>query len=175
MNIPQDGFYQLGFDYYALEGKRSSLLRSVQVDGKYPFMQSKKLEFMRMWKEAGPVIVDNQGNEYNPKQEEVQGWQNSVFSDPEAKVLEPLRYHLTQGEHTIRIGVIREPSAIGTLRVFSPEQIPTYQELEAEYKTKGYKAGDEAAHQDSSRGHDAEVQSDAAETGKQRSGNRAVQ
>ena len=139
VNIPKDGFYQMSMDYYAFEGKRSSLLRSVQVDGKYPFMQSKKLEFMRMWKEAGPVIVDNQGNEYNPKQEEVQGWQNAVFSDPEAKVLEPLRYHLTQGEHTIRIGVIREPSATGTLRVFSPEQLPTYQELEAGYKTKGYK------------------------------------
>lgn len=139
VDIPQDGFYQMSFDYYALEGKRSSLLRYVQVDGKYPFMQSKKLEFTRMWKEAGPVIVDNQGNEYNPKQEEVQGWQTSEFRDSEGKVFEPLRYHLTKGEHVIRIGVIREPAAIGTLRVFSPEQHPTYQELEAEYKKKGYK------------------------------------
>jgi ABC-type glycerol-3-phosphate transport system substrate-binding protein len=139
VDIPKDGFYQMGFDYYALEGKRSSILRSVQVDGKFPFIQSKKLEFTRMWKEAGPVIVDNQGNEYNPKQVEVQGWQTAEFRDSEAKVYEPLRYHLTQGTHTIRIGVIREPAAIGTLRVFSPEQIPAYQELEAEYKTKGYK------------------------------------
>lgn len=139
VDIPKDGFYQISFDYYALEGKRSSILRSVQVDGKFPFIQSKKLEFTRMWKEAGPVIVDNQGNEYNPKQMEAQGWQTAEFRDSEAKVYEPLRYHLTQGVHTIRIGVIREPAAFGTLRVYSPEQIPTYQELEAEYKSKGYK------------------------------------
>jgi ABC-type glycerol-3-phosphate transport system substrate-binding protein len=139
VDIPQDGFYQMSFDYYALEGKRSSLLRTVQVDGKYPFMQSKKLEFMRMWAETGPVITDKQGNEYNPKQKEVQGWQTSEFRDSEAKVFEPLRYHLTKGEHLIRIGVIREPSAIGTLRIFSPEQVPTYQDIKAEYKLKGYK------------------------------------
>ncbi|UUZ80388.1 extracellular solute-binding protein [Paenibacillus sp. P26] len=138
VDIPKDGFYQMGLDYYALEGKRSSILRSVQVDGKFPFIQSKKLEFTRMWKEAGPVTIDNQGNEYNPKQVEVQGWQTAELRDSEAKVYEPLRYHLTQGTHTIRIGVIREPAAIGTIRVFSPERVPTYQVLEAEYKTKGY-------------------------------------
>ncbi|QYR21417.1 extracellular solute-binding protein [Paenibacillus sp. sptzw28] len=139
VDIPQDGFYQMGMTYYAMEGKRSSVLRDLRIDGKYPFIQAKKLEFMRMWKEAGPVWKDNQGNEFNPRQEEVSGWQYADFRDSESKVYEPLRFHLTQGKHTIRMTAIREPAAIGELRIFSPVHMETYADVEKSYKEKGYK------------------------------------
>lgn len=139
VDIPVDGFYQMGMKYYAIEGKRASLLRTVQIDGKFPFMQSKKLEFLRMWREAGEVWTDSQHNEYNPRQEEVFGWQYAEFRDSEGKAYEALRYHLTKGTHTIRITSIREPGAIGELRIFSPVHLPTYEEVAAQYEAKGYK------------------------------------
>ncbi|MBB3108803.1 ABC-type glycerol-3-phosphate transport system substrate-binding protein [Paenibacillus phyllosphaerae] len=138
--VPQDGFYQFGMDYYAMPGKRSSLVRSVEIDGAYPFYQSKKLELQRMWKEAGETWFDNQNNEFNPKREEVTGWQYREFRDSEAKSYDPFRYYLKQGKHTIRIGNIREPGAIGAVYIFSPKQVPAYETVQQQYEEQGYKA-----------------------------------
>lgn len=137
--VPADGFYQMGMTYYALPGKRSSVIRNVQVDGTFPFFQAKKLEFQRMWREAGEPWHDNRGNEFNPRREEVYGWQYRDFRDAEAKVAEPLRFYLTKGTHTIRINMVREPAAIGEIHVFSPVKLPSYAEVKARYKEAGYR------------------------------------
>lgn len=139
IEVPQDGYYQLGMSYYALPGKRSSIVRSVQIDGEYPFFQAKKIEFQRMWHEAGNTWFDNQGNEFNPSRKEVSGWQYREFRDSEGKVGEPFRFFMMKGKHTIRINAIREPAAIGELNVTSPVQLPSYEEVLKGYKNKGYK------------------------------------
>ncbi|WP_274362003.1 extracellular solute-binding protein [Paenibacillus thermotolerans] len=138
VEVPEDGFYQLGMTFYTMPGKRSSIVRSVQVDGEYPFFQAKKIEFQRMWREAGETWHDNQGNEFNPRREEVYGWQYKDFRDAEGKVGEPLRFYMTKGKHTIRINAIREPAAIGQLKVFSPIRLPSYEEVLKQYEEKGY-------------------------------------
>jgi ABC-type glycerol-3-phosphate transport system substrate-binding protein len=139
VTVPEDGFYQMGMSYYALPGKRSDVVRSVMIDGKYPFFQAKKLDFSRMWREAGEPWHDNQNNQYNPKREEVSGWQYRDFTDAEAKVEEPFRFYMTKGTHVVRIHTVREPAAIGELRVFSPKVIPDYDEISRMYEEKGYK------------------------------------
>ncbi|HZG88146.1 extracellular solute-binding protein [Paenibacillus sp.] len=139
IDVPQDGFYQIGMSYYALPGKRASVLRSLQIDGAYPFFQAKKLEFTRMWTDDGDTWFDNQGNEYNAKQVEVFGWQHRDFRDAEAKVVEPFRFHLTQGKHTLRLHAIREPAAIGEITVRAPVALPTYEEVAETYGANGYK------------------------------------
>lgn len=139
VDIPADGFYQIGMDYYALEGKRSGLVRSIQIDGAYPFYQAKQTEFQRMWQESGEPWYDNQNNEYNPKREEVFGWQYRDFIDAEAKVAEGFRFFLSKGTHTIRIEAIREPGAIGQLHIYAPKVVPTYAEVSGTYTTNGYK------------------------------------
>ncbi|MDQ0060156.1 extracellular solute-binding protein [Paenibacillus harenae] len=137
--VPEDGYYQMGMSYYALEGKRSAVVRSVQIDGAFPFYQAKKLEFQRMWKEGGEPWFDNQGNEFNPRRVEVAGWQYRDFVDAEGKVYEPFRFYLTKGEHTLHIQAVREPAAIGSIDIFSPVHVKAYAEVLAEYEKQGYK------------------------------------
>jgi len=139
VDIPESGFYQMGILYYAMKEKGASIQRSVRIDGEYPFFQSKRIVFQRMWKEAAPTRFDEMGNEFNPKQEEVFGWQYREFRDPESRAEEPFRYYLTKGKHKIRIEHTRESAAIGELRVFSPVVIPTYAEVLETYKQRGYK------------------------------------
>jgi len=139
VDIPQDGNYMMGMTYYALPGKRSSIVRNVQIDGVYPFFQAKKLEFQRMWHEVGEPTYDNQGNEYNPKREEVLGWQYRDFRDSEGRVSEPFRFFMKKGLHTIRINAIREAAAIGEFIVYSPTILPTYAVLKKQYEANGYK------------------------------------
>ncbi|WP_187355469.1 extracellular solute-binding protein [Paenibacillus tengchongensis] len=139
ITVPADGFYQMGMEYYALPGKRSSIIRSLKVDGAYLFSQVKKMEFQRMWAESGEPWRDNQGNEFNPKREEQSGWQYREFRDAEARTGEPFRFYLTEGEHTLRLEAIREPAAVSELRIVSPQTLPTYAEVQQEYAAKGYK------------------------------------
>ncbi|GAE07081.1 extracellular solute-binding protein, family 1 [Paenibacillus sp. JCM 10914] len=139
VQVPEDGFYQLAMSYYAMPGKRSAIVRNIQIDGEFPFYQAKKIEFQRMWIESGPTTKDRLGNEFNPRREEVSSWQYREFRDAEGKVSEPFRYYLTAGSHTIRINAMREPAAIGELEVLSPIQIPNYAQLQQEYEAQGYK------------------------------------
>lgn len=139
VEVPRDGFYQMGITYYALPGKRSEIVRSVQIDGEYPFFQAKKMDFQRMWREAGESWYDNQNNEYNPKREEAEGWQYKPFEDAESKVAEPFRFYLTKGKHTVRLNAIREPAAIGELKVHAPKTFPDYSEVLKQYEAGGYK------------------------------------
>lgn len=136
--IEQDGFYQMGMTYYPIEGNRSALHRSIQIDGEYPFFQAKRMVFQRMWKESGEVWTDNQGNQYNPRNVEVPGWQYREFRDADAKVSEPFRFYLSAGEHVVRINNIREAGAIGELRIYSPLIPPTYDEAKVQYDQLGY-------------------------------------
>jgi ABC-type glycerol-3-phosphate transport system substrate-binding protein len=137
--VPQDGFYQMGLSYYAMKGKRASVVRDFMVDGQYPFFQAKKIEFQRMWKEGGDTWRDNQGNEFNPRREEVFGWQYRDIRDAEGKVTEPFRFHLTKGKHTVRVNVIREPIAIGEINIFSPIKYSAYADVLQDYQVQGYK------------------------------------
>ncbi|AIQ60600.1 hypothetical protein PBOR_29405 [Paenibacillus borealis] len=137
-SVPSDGFYQMGMEYYNLPGKRSSIIRSLKVDGEYLFSQVKRMEFQRMWKESAEPWRDNQGNEFNPKREEVASWQYREFRDAEARTADPFRFHLSAGEHTLRLEAIREPAALSELRIVSPQTLPSYAEVKQEYAARGY-------------------------------------
>lgn len=137
--VPEDGFYQLAMSYYALPGKRAAVVRSVLINGEFPFFQAKKLDFQRMWHEVGEPWYDNQGNEFNPNREELFGWQMKELRDAEGKTLEPFRFYLHEGVNTIRINNVREPAAIGELHVFSPVILPSYADLMAQYEAQGLK------------------------------------
>jgi ABC-type glycerol-3-phosphate transport system substrate-binding protein len=137
--VTEDGFYQMGIDYYALEGKRTSVVRKLEIDGAFPFLQARRLEFTRIWKEDGATEFDDRGNESNPPQVEVFDWQYRMIKDPDGKVTEPLRFYLSKGEHTLRISYTREPAAIREIRVFSPIRLPDYATVKKEYDSNGYR------------------------------------
>ncbi|MFB9278596.1 extracellular solute-binding protein [Cohnella cellulosilytica] len=138
VDVPADGFYQMGMAYYPVEGKRSALLRNVQIDGEFPFFQAKRMVFQRMWEESGDTWKDNQGNEYNPNNVEVPGWQYRDFRDADAKVSEAFRFYLNKGKHAVRVNALREAGAIGELVVHSPVVLPSYEEVKRGYETQGY-------------------------------------
>src|SRR5690606_7271942 len=98
-----------------------------------------QVKFQRMWQEVGEPWYDNQGNEYNPKREEMFGWQYRDFMDSEAKVAQPFRFYLTKGKQKIRIEAIREPGAIGQLHVYAPVTVPTYEEVSQQYASENAK------------------------------------
>ena len=137
VTVPKTGLYNLGIEYYPMTGKRASIQRDLQIDGRYPFIEARRLAFDRSWEDAHPVERDNQGNDIRPSQIEVPRWRFQIFEDAQAMYRAPYLFYLEAGMHTIRMGVIREPIAIARLSLFSPPAVPTY----AEYRLANQQRG----------------------------------
>jgi len=128
-NVPESGLYNLGLEYFPLEGKGASIQRDLKIDGEYPFMEARRISFERTWVNKAPPKQDNQGNDIRPSQIESPRWQFAFFEDAQALYREPYLFYLTAGSHTIRLGFIREPVSIKRITLMSPLVVPTYAEL----------------------------------------------
>jgi ABC-type glycerol-3-phosphate transport system substrate-binding protein len=138
-DVPASGLYNLGLEYYPLEGKRTSIQRSLQIDGAYPFIEARRLSFDRTWKDAHPPVRDNQGNDIRPSQQEAPRWQFQIFEDALGMYRDPYLFYLEAGRHTVRLGFIREPLTIARISLFSPPEVPPYEVVRARYDERGYK------------------------------------
>ncbi|MCC3374009.1 extracellular solute-binding protein [Cohnella sp. REN36] len=120
-DAPQAGWYALELTYKPLEGGNASVVRGVQIDGKYPFAESQRIELQRQWKDAKyPYDRNEIGMEIRPQQTQLVSWSVKAASDYAASS-EPLLYRLDAGPHTLRLVGEREPFALKTL-VFRPWQ-----------------------------------------------------
>ena len=137
-DVPVSGLYNLGIEYYPLPGKRASIQRDVQIDGKYPFIEARRLSFDRIWKDAHSPERDNQGNDIRPSQVEDPQWRFQLFEDALAMYREPYLFYLDRGKHTVRLGFIQEPLALARISLLSPPVVPSYQVAQANYMKQGY-------------------------------------
>lgn len=139
VEVEQAGLYWLAMEYYPLSGRRASLLRDLRVNGEYQFNEARRLQFERVWRDLHPPRRDNQGNDIRPPQVETPEWLYRYVQDPEAMYREPFYILLEEGVNTLTFRSIREPVAIKKLVVTSPVRPPTYDEVLAEYRSKGYR------------------------------------
>jgi ABC-type glycerol-3-phosphate transport system substrate-binding protein len=136
--VPETGLYNIGIEYYPIQGKRASIQRDIQIDGAYPFIEARRLAFDRTWVDAHGVNQDNQGNDIRPSQIEAPIWRTQLFEDAQAMYRAPYLFYLEKGPQVIRLGVIREPIAIARISILSPPSIPTYDQVLTRYSQKGY-------------------------------------
>lgn len=137
-DVPVGGLFNIGMEYYPLEGKGASIQRDLKIDGTYPFMEARRIAFERTWKDAAPPKKDNRGNDIRPSQVEAPQWQFQLFEDAQAMYRAPYLFYFSAGKHVVRLGLIREPLAIARIAIVSPPNVPTYETLKAEYQAKGY-------------------------------------
>jgi ABC-type glycerol-3-phosphate transport system substrate-binding protein len=139
--VPQAGWYELHFDYKPLEGGNTSVIRGVQLDGKYPFAESEHIELERQWKDAKyPYDTNEIGQQIRPKQTELIGWSIKAASDL-AVSSEPLLYRLEQGEHTLRLVGEKEGVALRGISFQPKKIIQTYAEYERSHPALASQAG----------------------------------
>ncbi|RED64974.1 extracellular solute-binding protein [Cohnella lupini] len=131
-NVATAGWYELHVDYKPLEGGNSSVVRGVQIDGRFPFLESENLELERLWKDAKyPYDRNEIGMQVRPQQTEIVEWSTKALSDFSVSS-EPLLYRLEPGEHKLRLIGERDPVALRSL-TFQPKRpsAKSYEEYEA--------------------------------------------
>lgn len=98
VHVEEEGLYNLSLLYYPVEGKSSSIERSIRIDGEVPFQEAAYLQFDRIWDNTKDGIdQDNQGNDLRPKQIERPAWTRSVLQDADGYITEPLLFTLRRG------------------------------------------------------------------------------
>ncbi|PYI57495.1 extracellular solute-binding protein [Paenibacillus flagellatus] len=133
-DVPQTGLYELELTYYAVGGTRAPIERSVRIDGTYPFNEAQRLILPRFWTDAGEPTVNDQGDDVRPKQVEAARWETVRMGDGGGKYAEPLRFPFAQGKRTVRLTKLREPVALASVALVSPEPIPSYAEARKRYE-----------------------------------------
>lgn len=146
VNIPETGLYAINVLYYAFDGKKSDMERTLTIDGETPFVEANALVFPRTWKDHEDGIVqDFYGNELRPNSVEVFGWYDINCRDSSGNYGQWLYFYFTKGTHTIGFQSQREAMVVNRLTFYVPETLPTYEELKADYQAKGYAYGTDAS------------------------------
>lgn len=128
VDIPESGFYNIYLEYLLPQSRGVAAERCVYINGEVPFEDARNLTFTRIWKDGGPVKVDNQENQIRPTQVEEFDWQKSYLKDDRGYVADPYMFYFEAGKNTISLGAENEPMVLKKMTVAPIQEMDTYQE-----------------------------------------------
>ncbi|GHH97808.1 extracellular solute-binding protein [Neobacillus kokaensis] len=144
VNVKEEGLYEMAFEYAPFlqkdGGTRQSIIFNVQINGAYPFKESRAIELKREFRDEKPQY-DEKGNQIRSLVEDITGWRTEALRESGGANVEPLLFHLKKGENIIRLQALRESVALKTIEIKSPETYKTYQEVKEEYPSNSGKNG----------------------------------
>ncbi len=158
VEVPETGFYNFYMEYTTVDSYKSSIERTLAIDGVVPFVGADTLTFSRAWidnrdgfDENGYFLTDTRGNERKPQQIEPfdvdpsdpnyeslksKGECQSYFKDYMGYETAPYEFYLKQGTHTISFEPNKEAVQIDSLNLVSVEKAKSYAEYYEELKNK---------------------------------------
>ncbi len=142
VEVPETGFYNVYLEYLIPESRGVAAERCVYINGEVPFEDARNISFTRIWKDGGPVKVDNQENEIRPSQVEEFAWQKTCLKDDRGYVADPYMFYFEAGKNTISLGAENEPMVLRKMELVPVEELDTYQEYVA--KQPADKSGENA-------------------------------
>jgi ABC-type glycerol-3-phosphate transport system substrate-binding protein len=141
-DVTTAGKYVLFIRYFPIEGKSSSIERSLTLDGEVPFTEAQSIVLTRSWKDGTEYndgfVLDNKGNELRPNQVESVEEMSAFIYDKTGHYNKPYEFYLSSGRHTLRLTSVREPMAIAAIRFMPPQELMSYTDLVSEYDAKQY-------------------------------------
>ncbi|MBQ2939149.1 MAG: extracellular solute-binding protein [Clostridia bacterium] len=139
--VEKSGLYDLDITYYPLDGYGDTIERVLYLDGEIPYSEARSLLFQRRFEDEGDKRYSTSGNEYRRDQAEIFAWYTTPAHSGYGFVDSPLKFYLTEGTHTLTLESVAEPMAIGSLRFFVRDTLPTYAEVVKQYQAAGLKKG----------------------------------
>ncbi len=136
--VEEAGLYSIVLDYAGVDGDGSDIRRAFYIDGEAYCEEATSVRFYRYYIESGEVTVNAIGDEVWPTQEEVVCWQTQAAYDSAGYDPEPMYFYLEAGTHTLQVAYVDQPVAIKEIRLEGKQEIPTYEEVLAEYEANGY-------------------------------------
>lgn len=128
-NVETAGRYNISVDYYALAGKGKDIVFSLEIDGKLPFKEAEKVKLSRVFKDAGEIERDQNGNDLRPSQTESFRWNNAVLYNTDGYYDEPYSFNFdTVGIHTVTLKYSDEEMLVGNVTLKAINKLMPYSE-----------------------------------------------
>jgi len=134
LSMEEAASYQLEITCRSIEGKRNDVEFAVLVDGELPFNESSRLKMRRVWKSAGAITQNNQGDDVVPEQVLTTESAVHFVQDSDGLYAEPFLVSFTAGEHSLTLDFARAGIVIEQVRLVPAEAVPTYAEYIAQYE-----------------------------------------
>lgn len=135
MDVPEDGLYELSFDYYPLTKEVVPIEGAIQVNGTFPYYESRRVVFPVIWKNKHDTFKkDRFGNEAIPEQKTVPKWSKVKVEDASQLQASPLQYYLKKGKNTIKLSNLSGEMLVGKFYITSLTKHQTYKEYLALHK-----------------------------------------
>ncbi|WP_336786194.1 extracellular solute-binding protein [Paenibacillus sp. MMO-177] len=139
VNVREAGFYNIAVSYLPIEGTNSKIERKLFVDDKSLFNGMNQLTFNKKWDNSGgKAIAEKDGNEILPVAVEKPELTTVYIGDSQRRSLEPYKFYLSSGTHTLTLESVKEPMEIRNISLKAAPEIKPYadriQEWESTYK-----------------------------------------
>ncbi len=139
VTVPEDGYYNLEMVYFPVIATTSAIRFEITIDGKLPFSGASSITLKRNWKESDVREKDSQGNEIRSSAIEDPYWVTERVEDESGLTLEPYKFFLTKGKHTMSLSVFQNILALKSIKLVAPEELQSYSQILSTYKTEGLK------------------------------------
>ena len=153
INVPVTGYYVIRVEYRPfkpVEGEdinTSNIKRELFIDGKAPFSEAYYFEFKRKFADmynadalrddgTQGFTLDKNKNEKKPVKYQVYEWSEAYLRDSQGYVLEPLKFALSAGEHTISFNATMNDMVVSEIRIEPYAALPSYEEYLAAHEAK---------------------------------------
>jgi len=133
--VREAGFYQIQITYVPVRGTTSKIERKLYIDDTSYFKGMNQLIFHRKWDNSGgQQVAMMNGNEVRPVAVELPEPMTVYIMDAQRRNLEPYRFYLSAGRHTLTLESVKEPMEIRDITLKSAPEIKPYAEVIEEWK-----------------------------------------
>lgn len=153
IEVPATGKYAIDIEYtFPTDGKSTAIERKLRIDGEYPFKGVRYLSITKVWRDeyqtaedGSPAFkTDINGNDIKSQKSLSSEWRTYTVCDSTGYDINPYQIVLEAGKHTISLEASREILVIKSIKIYPYKDLPTYEEVKAEYASKGYQSADGA-------------------------------
>lgn len=126
VTVPEDGLYELSFDYNSYDESVLPIELSMQIDGGFPFYEARNVELAATWLPKAEKSYDRYNDEVVTVPDKAIRWETASFTDSSYRHSEALLLQLTGGAHTFRFTVGSGTFLLGAMKLTAPETVPAY-------------------------------------------------
>ncbi len=146
VNVDKAGLYHISLDYLPIKNKPIDMEIALTIDGAVQYKEINSTLLNRIWVDDKTTDDDGNwpkrdlnGNEVSPETVEVLNWTNYTIHDNAFASDSDLLLYFSEGEHSIKIRVLRESLALAGLTIGGQKTYKSYSDVYADYSSKGYK------------------------------------
>lgn len=142
VSVQEAGFYNMAVTYLPVVGTNSKIERKLTIDHESLYTGLNQLIFNKLWDNSGgKPIVNKNGNEILPISVEKPALTTVYLKDSRRRSLEPYKFYLSAGTHTITFESVKEPVVISDITFKAAEAVKPYAEVLKEWESQ-YKVYD---------------------------------